>query len=78
MTKRTLFKIVTESFPDGLEIQVQELLDKGWNTVGSLCVSQGRLYIAMEKQVDPEEEIECDTTMTQQHPDAKKLGATND
>ena len=81
MTKKTLFKIVTEAFaegPKGLEGQIQDLLNDGWITVGSLCICRGRLYMPMQKCVDPEEQIPTDDTMTQQHPDAKKLGNPDD
>ena len=78
MLKRMLFKVITESFADGLEKKVQKLLDDGWNTMGSLVVCRGRLYISMQKQVESEKEIEQDISMTRQHPDAEKLGAKND
>lgn len=75
MNKRTVIKLISGSFPAEFESKVQNLLDDGWTAHWPMQISNyGKLYLSMTKSVDIDEQLPTDETMTQQHPDAKKLG----
>lgn len=75
MNKKTVIKLVEATFQTEFEGRVQELLDDGWTAHWPMQVSNvGKLYLPMTKLVDIDEKVPTDETMTQQHPDAKKLG----
>ena len=75
MNKKTVIKLVEASFPSEFEGRVQKLVDDGWTAKWPMVVSKyGKFYLPMTKLVDIDEKVTTDETMTQQHPDAKKLG----